>query len=137
MNNLAHPAKTKPILPGLKRQLYRIYSSTHLLIYSSTCPRPREPVLSLSKGTPGPRIQSISKSRFERGILPQMQGLGPRPAAGVLKYFEDRMRARNAADAQEVRSKIPVFVLLYMLQSHRRLPPPNSATPFTPLNPPF
>ncbi len=30
--------------------------------------------------------------------------------------------ARNPADAQEARSKIPVFVLLYMLQSHRRLP---------------
>jgi len=29
-------------------------------------------------------IQSISESRFERGILPQMQGLGKEPAAGVL-----------------------------------------------------
>jgi hypothetical protein len=34
-----------------------------------------------------------------------MQGLGTEPAAGVLKYFEDRMRARNTADAQEGRSK--------------------------------
>jgi hypothetical protein len=42
---------------------------------------------------------------FERAILPQMQGLGTEPAGGVLKYFENRMRACNAADAQEVRSK--------------------------------
>jgi len=41
-DSLAYPANTNPILPGLKRQLYRIYSSTHLLIYSSTRPRPRE-----------------------------------------------------------------------------------------------
>jgi hypothetical protein len=41
-DNPPDAASTNPILPGLKRQLYRIYPSTSLLIYSSTRPRPRE-----------------------------------------------------------------------------------------------
>jgi len=58
MNSPADPAKTKPISPGLKRQLYRIYSSTHLLVNPSAAaisnrlsltpdPRPLIPLLPL------------------------------------------------------------------------------------------
>ncbi len=66
-DSLADADKTKPILPGLKRQLYHIYSSTHLLIYSSTRPRePVLPVLSEVEGAPRhPRLDEILDTRYE------------------------------------------------------------------------
>ena len=49
MNNLADADKTKPISPGLKRQLYRIYSSTHLLVNPSAARNPADAQESRSK----------------------------------------------------------------------------------------
>ncbi len=85
----ADPAKTKPILPDLKRQLYRIFSSTHLLIYSSTRLLVHAPAS--SRDTP---------------TLPHL-----------LIYSSTHLLLHALAP-----NSPPVFVLLPLLQSRRRLP---------------
>ncbi len=100
MNNMADPAKTKPILPRLSQR--RLGSSLYLkaVLSEESCCRCKACVRAR------PQVY-CSTSRTGRA-------------------------ARNAADTQEGRSKIPVFVLLYMLQSHPGLP----ARQFLPLQAP-
>jgi len=80
---LKHPYPFAPHEPFLDKDSMEKNSATLLKYHPLTAP-PHNP------------------ARRSQGL--QMQA-ALTPAAGALEYFEDRMRARNAADAQEVRSK--------------------------------
>ncbi len=107
MNSLADPDKTKPILPRLSQR--RLGSSLYLkaVLSEESCRRCK------ACARARPEVY-YSTSRTGCVLVTQcLHALG--------------------ADAQEVRSKIPVFVLLYMLQSHRRLPVRQFFTPKPPI----
>ncbi len=106
MNSPADPAKTKPILPGLKRQLYRTNLSQ-----AAKPRRPREAVLSLSKGHPPPPTSFFPS-------------LTPRPSFSSCLCTATHATVSPTAPAAQLRhsfcpSKPPILTLQFSKNSQR------------------